>query len=103
LVIGTEADARAFGRRGRFYLGDICFARQMIKAKIGSIRAIATSWGLSEHFVAKAVRKCQDFSERPLAANASERREIAMLHLTPSPVAPRWNVLKASLRAFAGT
>lgn len=103
LVIGTEADARAFGRRGRFYLGDICFARQMIKAKIASVRAIATGWGLSDRFLAGAVRKCQDFSEQPLAANASERREIAMLYLTPSPIVPRWNALKASLRTLART
>jgi hypothetical protein len=98
LVVGTDTDARALGRHGRYDLGDLCFARQMVREKIVSVAEIAAAWGLSVPFVQEAIGKCDGAFTQRLARTHRERIELAALFLTPSPVLERFTAVKAECR-----
>jgi hypothetical protein len=59
LVVGTEEEARAFGRFGRLGPGDVLMAQQMITNGEATAKHIAECWDISEKLLISAIARCR--------------------------------------------
>lgn len=57
-VIGTQTDARALGRKGRFYIGDLLYAKRAVSEGVAP-GLIASNWQISEAFLTAAIMACE--------------------------------------------
>jgi hypothetical protein len=59
LVVGTEKEARAFGRHGHVRMGELFVAQRMIANGQATAGQIADCWEISEALLIRAMAKCR--------------------------------------------
>jgi hypothetical protein len=57
LVVGTEEEARAFGRHGRVGMGELVVAKQMIKNREATAKDFAECLEISEALLITAIER----------------------------------------------